>query len=114
METDGNGTNPLGPPKPLRLFMFAAPRTASNLFLKLLSEHPDIVQYHYPFLFPYFTGPDAQFSVIGEYKPNDAEKAQMEDMKNHTYQFVLDKLEQDIAEAEAAVRHWHSCELRHI
>lgn len=90
------------PPTSLRLFLFSHPRTASNLFLKLYSEHPDLQQYTYPFLFPHFSGPDAQVVKDKPAPLTEAEKNELELMKHATYQNQLDEMEYEVAKAEAA------------
>jgi hypothetical protein len=96
-----------GPPKPLRLFILSHPRTASNLLSKLFSEHPKVESMRYPFLYPYYMGPEAQGYLHAEDGSEEMQKAVIaakEMMKDATYQSALDKLEHDIAEAEALVR----------
>jgi len=90
-----------GPQKPLRLFMVSHPRTASNLFCKLFSEHPDIEPIMYPFLFVFFGGTDAQATMTKEQEEKAVSQKYGEGLKYKDYQACLDKLEQDIADAEA-------------
>lgn len=94
-----------GPPKPLRLFLLSHLRTASNLFIKLFSQHPQVKPIVYPFLYAHFGGPDAQVVRQGDESSEGAQnlRKMQETMQHATYQFVLDKLERDVAEAEAEV-----------
>ena len=90
-----------GSPIPRRLFVFSHPRTASNLFCKLFSEHPDIQYLQNPFVFARFFGPDAQAVLEGEF---DESLKGMKDMLGHlTYQYCLDKMESEISDVEAKV-----------
>jgi hypothetical protein len=91
------------PPKPLRLFVFSHPRTASNLFCKLFSQHPQINQQLYVFLTEHFYGPEAQTQIQSE-RMNELSKVQREAAKGLTYQAALDKMEKQIADFEAQVR----------
>src|ERR1700749_4976099 len=92
-------------PKPLRIFLFSHPRTASNLFCKLFSEHPDVGLRCYPFAYAHFIGPDAQVLEHRELKEHQERQEMWEVMKHATYQSQLDQMEKAIAEWEAAVRH---------
>jgi hypothetical protein len=92
-------------PKPLRIFLFSHPRTASNLLCKLFSAHPDVGQRFYPFGYAHFIGPDAQALEPRERKDHQGRKEVWEMMKHATYQFQLDQMEKEIAEWEAVVRH---------
>ena len=107
MATPSGGTKDIASSnrsKDLRIFLFSQPRTASNLFLKLYSEHPDILQHVYPYLYPHFYSQEAQAAGNGGLQISDVQKAQKEATKDITYQNALDKLQQRIATTEAAVR----------
>ena len=93
--------SPGGPPNPLRIWILSHPRTASNLFCKLFSEHHELQNHESPFLDAYFNGPDAQAAIS---KDAEGRKEQRERFQHATYQYVLNKLERDIALAEAKVR----------
>ncbi|KAF8827250.1 hypothetical protein HHX47_DHR5001061 [Lentinula edodes] len=45
-----------------RLFLYSHPRTRSNLFMRLLETHPQMVTKQYPFMFAFQAGPEAQWS----------------------------------------------------
>jgi hypothetical protein len=90
------------PPKPLRIYLYSHPRTGSNLFCKLFSEHPSISQLKGPFFLEAWFGPESQIPVESEemdklilfYRPRLGEG---------TYQSSLDKLQTRIAEAQEVV-----------
>ena len=106
MVNQGSEVIATGPPNPLRLYILSHPRTASNLFCKLFSEHPKVEPILYPFLYAYFAGPNAQIVMqTSEVSPEAAQRFQKfrEMLKDSTYQYVLDKMERDIANAESAV-----------
>lgn len=85
------------PPQLSRLFIFTHPRTASNLFCKLFSEHPDLNQYPYPFQFSRLCGPDAQTQVPIQ-KVIDLCGSETNAL---SYQAALDKVQINIADSEA-------------
>jgi len=87
-----------GPPKPLRLFVFSHPRTASNLFCKIFSEHPSIDLEKYTFYYAYLGGTDAQARGMEQFQ-----KTLNEMGHRPSYQTSLDNLETIIAKAEAKV-----------
>lgn len=89
-------------PKPLRIFLFSHPRSASNLLCKLFSAHPKVGQHFYPFGYAHFMSPDAQAFESRERKEQQHRQATREIMKHATYQFQLDQMEKEIAEWEAA------------
>lgn len=102
-----NGTHKVaGPPKLLRLFVLSHPRTASNLFVKLLSEHPQLKNNDSTFLYAYFNGPDAQAALDGNTTDDLKAAAQLVKKKFSyaTYQYVLDKIEKDTREGEIEVK----------
>ncbi|KIK64800.1 hypothetical protein GYMLUDRAFT_401692 [Collybiopsis luxurians FD-317 M1] len=90
-----------------RLFLFAHPRTRSNLFIRLLETHPQMMCKQYPFMMGFMRGPESQwpdnikeaiFRTLGETKESAEEK-----YANLTYQAGLDDMEIFLAEAEAKV-----------
>lgn len=87
-------------PTPRRLFVFSHPRTASNLFCKLFSKHPQLAYTEYPFLYAYFLGPEAQFQL----PKKDGDEAVKEQFKHETFQHGLDKIEEDLADSALEVR----------
>lgn len=88
-----------------RIFVYSHPRTASNLFCKLFSKHPQLVYFEYPFLRAYFHGPDAQaFLPEGTEELKKTHDWMRKKVKGLTYQSVLDKMEKRLAEAEKEVR----------
>ena len=101
MPSNNHSSTTPGPPKPLRLFVFAHPRTVSTLFGKLFSEHPSIEYHQYPFAFGYVFGPDAQAILKGEI--HESLKGMKDMLKHRTYQYSLDEVETYIFDAEAKV-----------
>jgi hypothetical protein len=91
-----------GPPHPLRLYLLSHPRTVSSLFCKLFSEHPNINQQLYAFLFTHFLGPESQTQTKNEIM-DELNESHRPIFAKSTYQAELDKLERQIAETEAAV-----------
>lgn len=89
-----------------RIFIYSHPRTASNLFCKLFSEHPQLSYSGYPFLRAYLHGPDAQ-AFLPEGNDPELKKTHAlvrEKVKHLTYQHVLDKMEESLGKAEKDVR----------
>lgn len=87
---------------PLKIYLISTPRTGSNLFCKLFSEHPAIEQTIYQFLFEHFFGPEAQLQMQGE------ESVALQDehriiFKDATYQAALDALQERFVKANSSV-----------
>jgi len=88
------------PQKPLRLFVISHPRTVSNLFLKLYSEHPQAHCIPYPFIFLFFREWNKEAIMHTEEDKEIIEKFRDSLSQYADHQACLDKLEQDIAEGE--------------
>lgn len=90
------------PSNPLKIYLISTPRTGSNLFCKLFSEHPDVDQTIYQFLFEHFFGPEAQLQMQGD------ESAALQDehrviFKDATYQAALDTIQDRFVKANSSV-----------
>jgi hypothetical protein len=94
-----------GPPKPLRLYVLSHPRTVSNLFCKLFSEHPSLKEQSRGFLFAHHFGPESQTLMKNE-EMEKLNRIHRPMFAQHKYQTQLDSIEKSIAEAEATVGHY--------
>ncbi|KAE9407253.1 hypothetical protein BT96DRAFT_874855 [Gymnopus androsaceus JB14] len=90
-----------------KIFVYSHPRTRSNLFMKLLETHPQVVGKQYPFMFAFQNGPEAQWSpekVAGRLKMSGLTKEEFAKKFNVTYQSGLDDMEKRLAKANAEGR----------
>ena len=81
--------------RPPRIFIFAHPRTASNLFMRLFENHPDLSIVSYTFQDAFFWGPDHPICSPG---PRILAQRTIPDA---SYQNRFNQLQQFIANAEA-------------
>ncbi|KAE9407255.1 hypothetical protein BT96DRAFT_914834 [Gymnopus androsaceus JB14] len=86
-----------------RIFLYSHPRTRSNLFMKLLETHPEVINKQYPFMFAFLDGPDAPV----ERRANRVKASGLTNeeydkkYKDVTYQSGLDEMEKLFAKANA-------------
>ncbi|KIK70301.1 hypothetical protein GYMLUDRAFT_151596 [Collybiopsis luxurians FD-317 M1] len=87
-----------------RIFLFSHPRTRSNLFIRLLGTHPQIISKQYPFMHGFQKGPENQWpdeikeellKALGETKEEGEKK-----YAHLTFQAGLDDIEKFLAEAQ--------------
>src|ERR1700742_3147332 len=87
------------PPVPLRLQLFSQPRTASNLFCKLFSEHEEVEQHPYNFLYTRMLArtqvKDERTAALAR---SNVEKSSLSE------QDALDRIQKLIGESEVKVR----------
>ncbi|KAK7046014.1 hypothetical protein VNI00_007009 [Paramarasmius palmivorus] len=89
------------PTSNLRLFLFATPRTRSNLLIQLLGSHPLIKDQQYPFTNAYHFGPERQFSRDIELDSTGPGGGRLEDFAGETYQAALDEFQKFVKGAES-------------
>ncbi|KAJ3798960.1 hypothetical protein GGU11DRAFT_778918 [Lentinula aff. detonsa] len=82
-----------------RLFLFSHPRTRSNLFIRLLETHPQMVTKQYPFMFAFQAGPESQWSEEKRAKRIQGSHISKEEADKKTYQAGLDEMEDVLAKA---------------
>ncbi|KAF5339672.1 hypothetical protein D9757_014853 [Collybiopsis confluens] len=88
-----------------KIFLFSHARTRSNLFIRLLETHPQMMIKQYPFMHCFMKGPESQWSDdLKEevFKTLGLTKEEGEKQHAHlTYQAALDNIEKTFAEAQA-------------
>ncbi|KAE9407254.1 hypothetical protein BT96DRAFT_986861 [Gymnopus androsaceus JB14] len=86
-----------------RIFLYSHPRTRSNLFMKLMETHPEVINKHYPFMFAFLDGPDASEETrVNRVKASGLTKEEYnKKYKDVTYQTGLDDMEKLFAKASA-------------
>ncbi|KIY53988.1 hypothetical protein FISHEDRAFT_54789 [Fistulina hepatica ATCC 64428] len=89
--------------KPLRLFLFSHPRTASNLSLRLLGTHPVVGDgtIPYPYILGALLGPEPVLLWNGDGMGLLRSMCGPEFAKD-TFQVIMDRSQESIAKAEAA------------
>lgn len=75
------------------IFLFSHPRTASNLFLKLFSQHPQLTFCEYPFKYAYFIGPEAQCRLPEELDASESLREMRMAKRGETFQVAVDGVE---------------------
>lgn len=85
-------------PKPV--FLLTHPRTASNLFVKILKQYPKISSLDYPFLNTYYFGTDSLCLRKSPQMDISRHKWQTSDPR-HTYQCALEQLEEVLRQAKS-------------
>ncbi|KAJ4479040.1 hypothetical protein J3R30DRAFT_3473647 [Lentinula aciculospora] len=83
-----------------RLFLYSHPRTRSNLFMRLLENHPQMVTKQYPFMFAFQAGPEGQWPEEKKAMRIQASHMSNEEADKKTYQAGLDEMEQLLAKAD--------------
>ncbi|EEB90802.1 hypothetical protein MPER_10947 [Moniliophthora perniciosa FA553] len=91
------------PQSDLRLFLFATPRTRSNLLIQLLGSHPSIIEHQYPFSNAYHFGPKRQFSKDIELDSTGPGGGTLEDFAGETYQAALDAFQNFVKGTEKEI-----------
>ncbi|KAJ4486461.1 hypothetical protein C8R41DRAFT_436606 [Lentinula lateritia] len=82
-----------------RLFLYSHPRTRSNLFMRLLETHPQMVAKQYPFMFAFQAGPEAQWSEEKRALRIQSSHMSVEEADKKSYQAGLDEMEELLAKA---------------
>ncbi|KIK70300.1 hypothetical protein GYMLUDRAFT_255450 [Collybiopsis luxurians FD-317 M1] len=91
-----------------KIFLYSHPRTRSNLFIRLLETHPQIMSKQYPFMYGFQKGPENQwpdeikehiFQFSGETKEEGEKK-----YAHLTFQAGLDDIEKLLKEAQEKER----------
>ncbi|KAF5339669.1 hypothetical protein D9757_014854 [Collybiopsis confluens] len=87
-----------------KILFFSHPRTRSNLFIRLLQTHPQILFNHYPLMQCFMRGPESQWpEELKEeaFKASGLTKEEGDKKHAHfTYQAALDDIEKTLAEAQ--------------
>lgn len=83
------------PPHPI--FLISVPRSGTNLFMHLFSEHPQIVQKDYSFFHAYLWGPENQRGKTVEDSDNPSGLPLHGSLLDETFQKAYDRLESSIA-----------------
>lgn len=95
------------PAKPLIIYVFSHPRTGSNLFCKLFSQHPSINQELYKYLFEFLFGPELQTQFKGK-EADELIETHKDLAKDLTYQASLDFIQNLVVKSEQEVSRFYS------
>ncbi|KAJ3777336.1 hypothetical protein EV361DRAFT_388128 [Lentinula raphanica] len=82
-----------------RLFLYSHPRTRSNLFIRLLETHPQMMTKQYPFMFAFQAGPEGHWPEEKRAKRIAGSHMSKEEADKKTYQAGLDEMETVLAKA---------------
>ncbi|KIK64797.1 hypothetical protein GYMLUDRAFT_39760 [Collybiopsis luxurians FD-317 M1] len=99
--------SPNGSDAHTNIFLYSHPRTRSNLLIRLLETHPQVMSKQYPFLFCFQKGPESQWTEetkIGIFEASGETLEEAEKKYAHlTFQAGLDDMERLLAEAQMKV-----------